>query len=659
MKNLLKKLLFGESPAEGAVFSTLLFWLGTWCLASVFLIADGFAVCFPDLPGAFRIWAYRPSFAWPHLLLIAEGLLCFYHLIVTGRFYRQLTREKRPFGKYVLAGILLLTFASMAFFRSRAPFLIGLYLLWCWAVPLLFMPKQWKWLIPAALAPLCFLPMAATFIGTVVVFLRGDEFPAVCRWRLPNAWLFYLLCLFAVFCVFCRLKACAGTAGRSLRALFGKGAKGICGVFLLTYLVTLGMAFAAHCQTERHVAELEKFFGRPVTAQGLKELYFQDRKPDAAFWQKVTKLNEPVYRMPWVACPESEFTPAEFAACKRRFDNYAELRELEKLFSAAPPAYDRKLAAGCLFMEMMPDLRMLRNFCLYELWRTRFALADKDPAAALAAVKRMKFCRDYLARDPVLISALVLTAVEKHRLDALELLLSSGLLTEEQLLEMRKELAACREEMKKIHLHAVYGEAVGSMDVCHLFACGGTVRERGAERAIPGLYAWRWAFPAMWHVFTCSRDVLAQAYKTEDFFHLPYREERAVSHFFPRIMLAGLRAGGRRFHALTDRYLAMETLIGVELERRRTGKYPDALKNLPEDSFGEPLLYRKGKLPFIRRWWDAEKKQIEAKKVMVDIVAVWSKGPNRKDDRGLYEKVFSEDGTPDDSRAFLFLNMQP
>ena len=310
-------------------------------------------------------------------------------------------------------------------------------------------------------------------------------------------------------------------------------------------------------------------------------------------------------------------------------------------------------------MEMMPDLRMLRDFCLYELWRTRFALADKDPAAALAAVKRMKFCRDYLARDPVLISALVLTAVENHRLDALELLLSSGLLNQGQLREMRKELAACREEMKKIHLHAVYGEAVGSMDVCHLFACGGTVRERGAERAIPGLYAWRWAFPAMWHVFTCSRDILAQAYKTEDFFHLPYREERAVSHFFPRIMLAGLRAGGRRINALTDRYLAMETLIGVELEKRRTGKYPDVLKNPPKDSFGEELLYRKGKLPFIRRWWNAEKKQIEAKKVMVDVVAVWSKGPNRKDDRGLYEKVFSEDGTPDDSRAFIFLDPRP
>ena len=83
------------------------------------------------------------------------------------------------------------------------------------------------------------------------------------------------------------------------------------------------------------------------------------------------------------------------------------------------------------------------------------------------------------------------------------------------------------------------------------------------------------------------------------------------------------------------------------------------MKDPPKDSFGERLLYRKGKLPFVSRHWNAEKKELDARKVMADVVAVWSKGPNRKDDRGLYEKVFSEDGTPDDSRAFIFLNVQP
>ncbi|MBQ7694424.1 MAG: hypothetical protein IJT50_04810 [Lentisphaeria bacterium] len=653
MKNLLKKLVFEGAPAEGAVFATLLFWLGTWCLASVFLVADGLPACFP---GAVGMSPYgKPAFAWQNLLWIAEGLLCLYYLSVTYYFYWGLSREKWPFGKYVLIGSYLLLIASCLFSRGGEFFVIAVYLVCCWTVPLVFMPKQWKWLIPAALTPLCFLPMAVTFIDTVFGFLLGQEVPAVWRWScLPNGWLFYLLCLFAVFCIICRLKACAAAAGKPLRALFGKGAAAVCGVFLVTYLVTLGMAYTAHCRTERHVAELEKFFGRPVTAQGLRELYFQNRKPDAAFWQRAVKLHRPGYRLRWVFDSATELTPAEFAACRKEFENFAELRELEKMFAGPLPACDRKLVPGCLLAEKMPDLEV-EHFCLYEQWRVRFALADRDPAAALAAVKRMKFCRDHLARDPVLLAALVLCGIENYRLDALERLLSSGLLNQGQLREMRAELAACRGEMKKIHAQAVYGEAVSAMDLCQFFAYGGKVRDGKTERVSPGLYASRRAFPAMWYVFTRNRDVLAQAYKTEDFFHLPYREERSVSHFLPRIMLAGMRASGRRFHALADRYLAMETLIGVELEKRRTGKYPDVLKDPPKDSFGEELLYRKGKLPFIRRHWNAEKKELEPHKVMADVVAVWSKGPNRKDDQGLYEKVFSADGNPDDSRAFIFL----
>ena len=352
MKNLLKKLFFAESPAGGAVFATLLFWLGTWCLASVFLIADGLPACFP---GAVGMSPYgKPAFAWQHLLLIAEGLLCLYYLIVTDRFYRGLVREKWPLGKHVLAGIYLVIAAAFAFscFHGGAFFFIALYLLWCWAAPFLFMPKQWKWLIPAALTPLCFLPMAVTFTDTVFGFLRGQDIPAVWNWlRLPNAWLFYLLCLFAVFCIICRLKACAGAAGKPLRALFGKGAMVVCGAFLLAYAVMLGMAFAAHFQTERHVAELAEFFGRPVTAQGLKELYFQNRKPDAAFWQRAVKLHRPGHRLRWAFFSTTELAPAEFAACRKDFENFTELRELEKMFSNTLPACDRKLVPGCLFAE--------------------------------------------------------------------------------------------------------------------------------------------------------------------------------------------------------------------------------------------------------------------------------------------------------------------
>ena len=298
----------------------------------------------------------------------------------------------------------------------------------------------------------------------------------------------------------------------------------------------------------------------------------------------------------------------------------------------------------------MPDLQLLRNFCLYESWWVRFALADGDPAAALAAVERMKFCRDHLARDPVLVATLVLCAVENLRLDALERLLSSGQLKEGQLREMRKELTDCREEMKKIHSQAVYGEAVLAMDLCHLLAHGGKGSRENTEQVIHGAYAWRWLLPAYWYTCTRNREVLAKVYKGTAFSRLKPRLKRSLHNYLASVLLPSFEIAGTRIDALSARYLAMETLIGVELEKRRTGKYPDVLKDPPKDIFGEPLVYRKGQIPYIRRRWNAKINNPDARKVMVDAVAVWSKGPDRKDDLGLFEGWYKR---PDDIRALI------
>ena len=417
------------------------------------------------------------------------------------------------------------------------------------------------------------------------------------------------------------------------------GAAAVCGVFLVTYLVTLGMAYTAHRRTERHVAELEKFFGRPVTAQGMKALYFQDRRPDAAFWRKAGKLLDDTFpyhpiepaadRLRCLTYPESEFSPAEFVFCRKEFEKSSEIRELEKMFSSPLPACDRKFAPGFLFAEEMPDLQPLRNFCIYQLWRTRFAIADRDPAAALAAVGRMKFCRDHLARDPQLVAARVLCAAENLRLDALERLLSFGLLTERQLLEVRKELSLSREEMKKIHAHTVYGEAVQSMDLCHLIAHGGKGRHENTEQVIPGAYAWRWLLPAYWYTCTRNREFLAEVYRGTDFTRLKSCSKRSLHNCLGSILLPSFETAGNRINVLSARYLAMETLIGVELEKRRTGKYPELLKDPPRDIFGEPLIYRKGKILCLRERWNARENNVEERKEAVDAVAVWSKGPRR------------------------------
>ena len=614
MKKLLKIVFWRESPAEGAVFSTLLFWLGAWCLASLlFLLPESvFTIENILMLEGYGVWSFHRT----DLLLVAALALLLYHLYVKGAFYRRCFRERRGSGGLILGAFFL---TAPAVFLLLLPFWVVrsmLNMTWCVdpREPRLFFSPFWGW--------------AAVILG--------------------------------LLCLACRFKVYAALAGKPLRALFGKGAKGICGVFLLTYAVTLGMAYSAHCRTERHVAELEKFFGRPVTAQGMKALYFQDRRPDAAFWRKAGKLLDDTFpyhpiepaadRLRCLTYPESEFSPAEFVFCRKEFEKSSEMRELEKMFSSPLPAYERKFAPGFLFAEEMPDLQRLRDFCLYELWRTRFALADRDPAAALAAVKRMKFCRDHLARDPVLVATLVLCAVENLRLNALERLLSSGLLTEEQLREMRQELTLCREEMKKIHAHAVYGEAVCSMDVCHLLAHGGRGSLENTEQVIPGAYAWRWMLPAYWYTCTRNREVLAKVYKGTGFSRLKPRLKRSLHNYLASMLLPSFELTGNRIDVLSARYLAMETLIGVELEKRRTGKYPEVLKDPPRDIFGEPLVYRKGQIPCIRQLWNAKINNPDARKVMVDAVAVWSKGPDRKDDLGLFEGGYKR---PDDIRALI------
>ena len=613
MKKLLRKLFYRDSPAEGAVFSPLLFWLGSWCLASLlFLLPESvFTIENVIMLLGYGCW----SFHWTDLLLVAAPALLLYDLFVTGAFYYRCFRERRGSGGLVL-GALFLT--ALAAFLLLLPFGVVrnmLNMAWCCDPhePWLFLSPFWGW--------------AAVIFG--------------------------------LLCQACRFMAYAALAGKPLLTLFGKGAAVICGVFLLTCAVTLGMAYSAHRRTERHVAELEKFFGRPVTAQGLKALYFQGRRPDAVFWRKAEKLfdntfphlpNDPGDRLRCLSYPECEFSPAEFVFCRKEFEKSSEMRELEKMFSSPLPAYDRKFAPGFLFAEEMPDLQRLRNFCLYESWRVRFALADGDPAAAPTAVMRMKFCRDHLARDPGLVAALVLCAVENFRLNALERLLSSGLLTDNQLRELRTQLTDCREEMKKIHAQAVYGEAVQSMDLCHLIAHGGKGRHENTEQVIPGAYSWRWLLPACWYACTRNREVLAKVYKGTAFSRLKPRLKRSLHNYLGSMLLPSCETAGARIDALSARYLAMETLIGVELEKRRTGKYPDVLKDPPGDIFGEPLVYRTGQIPCIRQLWNAKKNDPDARKVMVDAVAVWSKGPDRKDDLGLFEGWYKR---PDDIRALI------
>jgi len=91
------------------------------------------------------------------------------------------------------------------------------------------------------------------------------------------------------------------------------------------------------------------------------------------------------------------------------------------------------------------------------------------------------------------------------------------------------------------------------------------------------------------------------------------------------------QSADKKIMVLTAWYRAMRALIGVELEKRQKGKYPDKLENPPVDPFnGKPMLYRKGMLTLNDPVWigGTEKFDSKAKRHAsgVEIVSAVPKG---------------------------------
>ena len=102
------------------------------------------------------------------------------------------------------------------------------------------------------------------------------------------------------------------------------------------------------------------------------------------------------------------------------------------------------------------------------------------------------------------------------------------------------------------------------------------------------------------------------------------------------MMFPASQSFNKKIMVLTAWYRAMRALIGVELEKRRTGKYPDTLANPPVDPFtGKPMIYRKGRITINDPVWIGGREKFDNKAVrQVNGIEIVSAGPNRKNDVG-------------------------
>ena len=599
MKAFLKKLFFVETPAPGVVTGWTLLFAALWIL--------------PGAAGAYLF--HGPVFLG--VVKVCFSLLL-YALILEVSFLLSGAAAYRR--HWLLAAARILTLLAA----------IG-----CFVLTLGFVGRRWQYLFGGCVK-YTFWSGETDFFCARIVDATGPLVFAVAG----------ILLLAGSYLLTARF--CALGARMPFEKVFNLPTKILLVLLALSYVFFLGSALAAHRRTENTVKRLEARFGRPLSAAGLEEVYFAGRKRDDGFWKRVEKLTYKIHEewkdIDFYLHAESgaftgTFSPDFLRKYRKFYENGRPLSEREKLFDAPLPADGTKrFVPGGLLEIKLPELYSCRDFCRAEQWRIRFAAEDKNPAAAYAALARMKNTSDYLGARPAwLIFALVMTATEFFRADAMVWLAGNAPVPDEVLRSWQKDLLDHDRNLARVNFEKLYAEAVSMDDACTLF--------------FRGLYGLRFLFPQAWRFAADDRNILLSYFdvkKCGDMKKPDYRKG-----FLSKMLYPYGEGYQSRLDGLSARYRAAAALIGAVLEKRRTGRYPDALKEPPTDPFtGKPMFYRKGLIPVPETVWNGAKKQLEPTVLrQKEGVAVWSAGRNRKNDGGLHRL----DGGPsksDDVRVF-------
>ena len=652
MKDFLKKLFFTDHPAQGAFTGFTLLLAAFWIVpALIFLQGD-----FPLNLVPFRATFFTVS--WLDGILLAV----LYALTVWIQFYCQRrTAEKTPWnapGRLTLyaAGLISVLLSGWIFIHflregetvlsltGPAALVILIAALW---IPLFRYPKQWKIILARGIclsaAVGCFAAAVASLnfsaLGMHSLYCCIDDYFQGSAWRLyPAAFAGVFLWILAYVLT---ARMYAQMAQLPVRKIFSRAAVIILGLWAGVYLVSLGMAYTAHCRSGQTMAELEKHFGRPVSLDALNAAYCQNRPVDEAFWQQVRSCIEQAYpsdrksgldRM-ISGTPDGIYPDPVFRQFKSVFAQSEQRKQIERMLDRRRlPARKLRILSGDITCLDLSELNWCRDICRWELWQVRFALADGKLPDAYAAMTRMKRVADYLGnRTNSLITTLVLIACERYRMLGFELLLASGKVPDEMLNRWKAELERDEKAVPGIHFDTVYAEAVFADSAIRSAAHGG-IDSNG--KAYPGLYGLRYLYPPMWYFCTLDRNRCMSCFKVRSFGEMEWPGKGPGilrSWLFPHSQSAD-----KKIMVLTAWYRAMRALIGVELEKRKTGKYPDKLENPPVDPFtGKPMLYRKGMLTLNDPVWIGGTEKFDSKaKRQVPGVEIVSAGPNRKNDVG-------------------------
>lgn len=594
MKKLLSQVFFVSDCARGAAFAMTLFAVGNMLWISLFhLLALGIGKITPPLAvtwgvGTLLISCYGLALA----IVTVVGLVKVLHR--ERRF--QALRYLLPSGLCLAAGLA----GAIRTFPPVAVFDMGFE-----------RPYPWSWLsvgVPG-------LPpqySAAVFgLSLLLIFAGG-------------------LLLTAMF---------AAAEGKKFRAAFGPAVLTLWGTCILWYFGMLGAALYASRETAQVQQAVERRFGRPLTAEGLAALYRENGKPDAAFWTRQEKLRDALPKVKiaeaqglssehWVPFPAIQLpdrptseTLAWHDRCCR--ENRAAIEAWERCFDREPPPPEKRFARGGLVAVLLPELSACRDLARMERGRLIRGLAAGDVETARTCYRRMGNVTAFLRKEPWLQSSLTWMLLEHERLDWVEKMLASRLLSDDRLEELDADLAALERAIPLNHRQAMYSEAVFGQDILVMFADEPIEIDRA--RFFAPFAPYRWIFPQFWLHAALDRRNILRSYLQPDLAHGQGAVPPKPVFLLSSMLLPALENIGYRFYALTARVRGMRVLIRAEKYRRQHGEFPKMMQDLPEDPFtGRPLIYEIGPTEIAEIVWKKTVDLAAWEKRTVDAVQVHS-----------------------------------
>ena len=633
MKNFLKKLFYWDNPAQGVFAGTTLLLVSLWIAPSLYLLCGGWAD-----------WTPSQLFHGQNLPLIFLLLplpMFLYWLILFIRFHRSQIMCKKPQwkspGMLVSLVVLLAALALAPWISSRYDIGYGfcfLLVLPVWAMPPASMPRQWKyWLVRGLCWTGAFL-CAVHFLKSLRLTWNYERYFGMSTTTIrysnyspdKDLLIVYLGVILFLAGYLLTAKMYAAAAGIPFKKIFGLPVKIMLGIWAAVYLVSGGMAVVQNCAAERTAAELGEFFGYPLNADGVNALLRKTGWSDGILGRNRKQENawDRYWNHPylWIRNAEVVFPETIRKQWRTEIEQFQPLKtlenELEKpLQPGFVPSEDGWAVTASNYSLIFG------KFCGFERWKIIFLLEENKLPEALAALKRMENALEYFRRNPISMYTLVFYDAQ-FRLNAMELLLADGRVPDPELNRWSADLEQREKEIPERERLSIYMHAVRTNDAFYRLAHG--------YHSLP-LYPLRWLYPPAWYYAEFDRKMSLSRFRHNRYSELPCSDYKfGIGRFYSNLPVQTMIRISR---TLTAKYRAMRALIGIELEKRKTGKYPDKLDNLPLDPFtGKPMFYKKGKMPLLVKVWDPALGRLVAELREADGIAVWSVGWNRKNEQG-------------------------